>query len=219
MKIILAVAFALQLSCALVSPAADRTDNSLSTAKASKPASDNGAVVIFSGTKYFLRTAKDDEYVFTPDEQEDLQQWTDMIRLSYYPEITDGKSLAAKAIAWWEHYRKTRTRIFKINFIPRLDQMPAHDDALYTAVTISEKPYNDYDEFSYTAVRIVEGIGMALVYSHREHRDHLIEMGINNTWILRNERLEDAWFTWNGIPQYRTLKANRPPEPTPSAVP
>lgn len=177
---------------------------------ASAPASNGGDVVIFSGTKYFLRTAKDGQYVFTPGGQEDLQRWTDMITLSYYPEITEGKSLAAKAIAWWEHCRWTRTRIWRINFVPRLDQMHAGDADLYTAVTVHEKPYNDYDDISYTALRIIEGTGTALVYSHREYRKGLVSLQRNDEWVRKNVPLEEAWFVWDGMPEYRMLVARHP---------
>jgi hypothetical protein len=38
--------------------------------------------VIFSNTKYFLRSSKDGQYVFTPRGQEDPKRWTDLILYS-----------------------------------------------------------------------------------------------------------------------------------------
>ena len=196
---------------AVAGSAADRPDNSLSTTHASAPASDNGNVVIFSGTKYFLRTAKDGQYVFTPNGQEDLQRWTDMISLSYYPEIKEGNSLAAKAIDWWKHCRSTRAHILQMNFVPRIDQMPARDNAFYTTFTLLEKPYNDYDEFAYTALRIVGGIGATSTYSHREYRTGMISPERNFTWARKNDPVGEAWFVWDGVAEYAQLLAARHP--------
>jgi hypothetical protein len=195
----------------VVGSAADRPDNALLNAKASAPVSDNGNVVIFSGTKYFLRSTKDGQYVLTPGGQEDLQRWTDMITLSYYPEITEGKSLAAKAIDWWDHCRSTRIHILEINFVPRIDQMPARDNAIYTTFTLLAKPYNDYDEFAYTALRIVEGIGATSTYSHREYRTDLVSSERDFTWARKNKPVGEAWFVWDGVSEYaRALAARHP---------
>ena len=197
--------------CLSVGSAADQPGNSLLAGKPPASVSDNGNVVVYLGTKYFLRSTKDGQYVFTPDGQEDLQRWTDMITLSYFPQITEGKSLAAKALEWWSHCRSMRAHILDINFVPRIDQMPSRDNALYITSAFIAQPYNNYDEFSYTAVRIVEGIGAVSTYAHREYRTGPAVHEKYSTWGEKNKPVAEAWYVWDGVSEYAQAVAVRHP--------
>lgn len=197
------------LFCAVVASGADQPSNPLLADKPSASVTDNGKVVMFLGKEYFLRSTKDGQYVFTPGGQEDLQRWTDMITLRYFPEITEGKSLAAKTIEWWDYCHTTRDHIFEINFVPRIDEMPSPDNALYVICTLRNKPYNDYDEFEFTALRIVEGVGAVSTYSHREYRAGLVSLEQNFAWMKKNKPVNEAWFGWDGVSAYAHALAER----------
>ena len=194
-----------------VGSAADQPGNSLLAGKPPASVSDNGNVVVYLGTKYFLRSTKDGQYVFTPDGQEDLQRWTDMITLSYFPQITEGKSLAAKALEWWSHCRSMRARILDINYVPRIDLMATRDNALYITLTLLAKPDNDYDEFAFTALRIVEGVGAASTYAHREYRTGLVSPEKDFAWAQKNRPVDEAWYGWDGVSEYAHVLAGRHP--------
>ncbi|HEY4247097.1 MAG TPA: hypothetical protein VGM64_09590 [Lacunisphaera sp.] len=195
----------------VVCPAADRAESFRSNDRALSPIGEDGGWVIFSNTKYFLRSSKDGQYVFTPRGQEDPKRWTDLITLNFYPEITEGKSLAAKAIAWWEYFRSRRIFLMGLNYVPRVDQMNAASDSLYTLVAIRAKPYNDYDEFNFTAIRMTGGNGAASTYSHREYRTGPLSMERCIAWSGKNEPVVgEAWFAWDGAAIYARMLAARP---------
>ena len=202
----------ISLTICAVGQAANQPDRSGSIDQPRSAMSASGDVVIFSNTKYFLRSSKDGQYVFTPRGQEDPKRWTDLITLNYYPQITEGKKLAAKAIAWWEYFRSRRIFLMRLNYVPRIDQMNAADDALYTLLTLRAKPYNDYDEFTFTALRVIEGIGTASSYSHREYRTAPLSMETCFAWGQKNETvIGDAWFGWDGVSAHARMRASRDP--------
>jgi hypothetical protein len=206
---VLAFALITLVGPAWVRAAADQTTGSRSINQAHSSISESGDAVIFSNTKYFLRSSKDGQYVFTPRGQEDPKRWTDLITLNFYPEITEGKSLAAKAIAWWEYSRSRRIFLMRLNYVPRIDQMNAANDALYTLLTLRAKPYNDYDEFTFTALRVIGGIGTASSYSHREYRTAPMSMERCFAWGQKNESLVgEAWFGWDGVSAYARMLAD-----------
>jgi len=200
--------------CLSVGSAAEQPGNSLLAGKPPASVSDNGNVVVYLGTKYFLRSTKDGQYVFTPDGQEDLQRWTDMITLSYFPQITEGKSLAAKAIEWWSHCRSMRAHFFDLNFVPRIDLMPSRDNALYVASTLIAQPDNNYDEYAFTALRIVEGIGAISTYTHRNYRTRqALQETWQETWRIGYESraVHQGWYVWSGVSEYAQAVAVRHP--------
>lgn len=60
---------------------------------------------VFMGVGYFHRWSKDEQHEFTPQKQEDLNKWTDMITVNGYPNVADGEGLAATANAVLENYK------------------------------------------------------------------------------------------------------------------
>lgn len=197
--------------CALLSSSGAAAVISPQKAGSTELVNENAKAVIFEGIKYHLRTHQDGKYVFTPSGQENLERWTDRITLTYDAKVTDGKSLAEKAIAWWQTNRSAAAHVLDINYVPRLDQMPARKDALYITRTILARPENDYDEFAFTTIRIVEGVGATARYSHREYRTGASSMERNTAWVRTNESLGERWFVWDGVTQYaRVLMAGGP---------
>jgi len=158
--------------------------------------------VIFAGIKYYLRAHQNDQYIFTPSGQENLGRWTDMITLAYDPKVTEGKQLAEKAITWWQLNRDARVHFVQINYVPRLDQIPARGDALYLTATVLDRPNHDFDEFAYTTIRLVEGKATTARYSHREYRTGFSSPERTTAWVKMHVSLGEDWFIWDGAEEY-----------------
>ena len=64
-------------------------------------AADPGAkrAFVFRDTAYFHRWSKNDQHEFTPEKQEDLNKWSDMLTINGYPNVNEGEGLAATANA------------------------------------------------------------------------------------------------------------------------
>jgi hypothetical protein len=199
---------ALVILTAGISYAAGGTGIASQTVEAPKSVSAGDESVVFAGIKYYLRTHQKDRYTFTPAGQENLERWTDMITLAYDPKVTEGKQLAEQAVAWWQFNRDARARFWHINYVPRLDQMPARANALYLTATILARPDHDYDEFAYTTIRLVGGIAATARYSHREYRTGPSSDERSGTWMKENQSLGEDWFVWDGVDEYaRKLKS------------
>lgn len=78
-------------------------------ATAAKPA------FVFGGVGYLHRWSMNDQHEFTPDGQEDLDKWSDMITINVYPNAHDGDALATKANAVLENYKSHEGRVLRTN--------------------------------------------------------------------------------------------------------
>jgi hypothetical protein len=76
-------------------------------ATAAKPA------FVFGGVSYLHRWSQNDQHEFTPEGQEDLEKWSDMITMNAYPSAHDGDALAAKANAVLENYKSHGDRMLR----------------------------------------------------------------------------------------------------------
>jgi hypothetical protein len=65
----------------------------------------------FREVSYFHRWSNDDQDEFTPDKQEDLDQWTDMITINGYPGVDDTEKMAGTANAVLGNYRSHQGKI------------------------------------------------------------------------------------------------------------
>lgn len=61
---------------------------------------------VFRDVGYFHRWSKNDQHEFTPEKQEDLNKWSDMVTVNGYPDVGDGERLAATANAVLENYKR-----------------------------------------------------------------------------------------------------------------
>src|SRR5215210_1483985 len=64
----------------------------------------------FREVDYFHRWSQVDQHEFTPEGQEDLEKWADMITVNAYPHVHDGDSLAAAANAVLENYKSSQDK-------------------------------------------------------------------------------------------------------------
>ncbi len=157
------------------------------------------AVVHFAGVDYLHRWSKDNQHEFTPRGQENLEHWTDMITLNYYPDVKDGEALAKTASAVVDAYRDHRAMILKTSSVPRTADKPAEH---FVAVIL---PTHDLLEAASARFEIVNGVGVSVVSSHREYGTDVGNQMI--AWLQKNgSATEDALKGLDKIPAPGEMK-------------
>ena len=73
---------------------------STQVATATKPA------FVFRDVSYFHRWSKNNQHEFTPEKQENLDKWSDMMTVNAYPDVHDGERLAQTANAVLGNYKR-----------------------------------------------------------------------------------------------------------------
>ena len=75
---------------------------------------------VFRGVGYFHRWSKNDQHEFTPEKQENLDKWSDMMTVNAYPDVHDGERLAGTGMPFWTITKDARQR--SLRPIPSLGQ-------------------------------------------------------------------------------------------------
>ena len=119
------------------------------------------AAFSLAGVEYFHRFTKDDQHEYTPDGQEDLKAWTDMVTMHLYRKAKDGEALAATANAVLENYKANKALVVKTDSVPRTRGKPAE----HLIVVLFPRP--EFIEVAFARFRMHEGVGTAVIYSHR----------------------------------------------------
>jgi hypothetical protein len=119
------------------------------------------AAFSFADVKYFHRFTKGDQHEYTADGEEDLNAWTDMVTILSYPRAKDGEALAATANAVLENYKANKASVVKTDSVPRTRDKPAE----HLIVVIFGRP--EFIEAAFSRFRMHDGVGSAVVYSHR----------------------------------------------------
>src|SRR5476651_1415209 len=131
------------------------------TAPPEKPA------FVFREVGYFHRWSKNDQHEFTPDKQEDLDKWADMMTINAYPSVHDGERLAETANAVLENYKKHEARVLKTLSVPRTADRSAEH---LIAVGFTRPPFI---EVAFARFKLVDGAGYSFVYSHRIYGEEI----------------------------------------------
>ena len=154
------------------------------------------AAFAFAGVKYFHRFAKDDLFEYTPEGQEDLKRWADMVTINYYRTAKDGDGLATTANAVLANYKAHKAVVLKTASVPQTPDKPAE----HLIVVVFPRP--EFVETAFARFRMHEGVGTSVVYSHRIY-------GNNVDNAMR------AWLDKNGPTTEKTLMAwsVMPPRP------
>jgi hypothetical protein len=157
------------------------------------------AAFSFADVKYFHRYTKDDQHEYTPSSQEDLNAWTDMVTLRLYRKAKDGEGLAATASAVLENYKANQALVVKTDSVPRTKDKPAE----HLMVVIFGRP--DFIEVAFARFRMYEGIGSAVIYSHRIYGK---KVGDDmSSWLKKNgPALETDLMKWDAMPQLPSAK-------------
>lgn len=143
---------------------------------------------------YFHRFTKDDQHEYTPDGQEDLKAWTDMATIQLYRKTKDGDALAATANAVLENYKTHKAVVVKTDSVPRTKELPAE----HLIVVYFVRP--EYIEAVFARFRMHDGMGTALIYSHRVYgKTAGKEMG---AWLEKNgPATEKSLMKWDAMPK------------------
>lgn len=154
---------------------------------------------VFRDTGYFHRWSKNNQHEFTPDKQEDLEKWSDMITVNGYPDVHDGDRLAQTANAVLENYKKVPGKVLKTNSVPRTANQPAEH---FIAVSFTQPAFI---EVAFARFNIVDGTGGSFVYSHRFYGEKMAEQA--SAWLDANgAAIEKALMEWNSMPSPASLR-------------
>lgn len=156
----------------------------------------------FQGVDYFHRWSKDDQHEFTPDGQEDLEKWTDMITVNGYPEVEDGDGLATTANAVLENYKDHKAKVIKANSVPRTPSRPAE----HFIVVVFNRPA--FAEVAFARFKLIDGKGYSYVYSYRAYGEKAGEQA--SAWLsAHGSKIEKALMGWTSMPSPKSLRQER----------
>jgi hypothetical protein len=151
------------------------------------------SALAFGGVGYLHRWSLKHQHEFTPDGQEDLDKWSDMITINVYPDAHDGEALAKKANAVLENYKNHQGRVLRTDSVPRTPDRPAEH---LIAVVFGR---SNFIEVAFARFKLMDGVGCSIVYSHRIYGE---KVGDQMSAWLKNSgtKTEKALMEWNGMP-------------------
>ena len=156
------------------------------------------ATFVFRGVAYYHRWSQNNQHEFTPEKQEDLKKWSDMITLNAYPDVNDGDGLAAKANAVLENYKRNQARVLRTDSVPRTAERPAE----HLIAVVFGRP--DFIEVAFARFKLVDGKGCSFVYSHRIYGEKIGEE--MSAWLRANgPAVEKALMETNSFPPPHSL--------------
>jgi hypothetical protein len=178
----LRILFSLVIACGLL--------NAKQTRAAAGPAK---SAFVFDGVGYLHRWSLHHQHEFTPEGQEDLEKWSDMITINVYPDAHDGEALATKANAVLENYKSHNGKVLGTSSVPRTPRQPAEH---FIAVVFGRP---NFIEVALARFKLVDGLGCSIVFSHRIYGE---KIGDQMSASLKNNgaEKEKALMEWNDIP-------------------
>lgn len=157
---------------------------------------------VFGNVAYFHRWSHKEQHEFTPEEQEDLDKWSDMLTINGYPNVDDGEGLAATANAVLENYKNHQARVLKTRSVPRAGDRPAEH---FIAVIFTRA---NFSEAAFARFKLMEAEGCSLVYSHRIYGEETA--GEMSEWLSANgPEVEKTLMEWNSMPSPTLLRPER----------
>jgi hypothetical protein len=157
------------------------------------------AAFVFGGIDYFHRWSQNDQHEFTPEGQENLDKWADMITINVYQSAHDGDALAAKANAVLENYKSHNGRVLRTDSVPRTPDRPAEH---FIAVVFGRP---NFIELAFARFKLVNGVGCSIVYSHRIYGERVGDQ--MSAWLNDNgPKTEKMLMEWNNTPSPGSLR-------------
>jgi len=142
---------------------------------------------------YFHRWSQNDQHEFTPQDQPDLEKWSDMMTLNFYPDARDGEALAAKANSVLENYKSHGGKVVRMNSVPRTQEKPAE----HFIAVIFGRP--NFIEVAFARFKLADGASCSIVYSHRIYGEKIGDQ--MSAWLDANaEATEKALMQWSEMP-------------------
>jgi len=174
--------------------------DTLQTRAAAAPAK---SAFVFGGVGYLHRWSMNGQHEFTPEGQEDLEKWSDMITMNVYPDAHDGEALAVKANAVLENYKSHKGMVLKTSSVPRTPDRPAEH---FVAVVFGRP---NFIEVAFARLKLVDGVGCSIVYSHRIYGEKIGDQ--MSAWLDKNgPEMEKALMEWNDMPSPASLDRELP---------
>jgi len=156
----------------------------------------------FGGQEYVFRTSINNRWDFTPASQPDPKAWRDRVTIVVRENVTTGAELSSIA-------GNLFATVGDVGEIVRTDSVPnaqTHETDHFMAARLEGKGFT---QAAFGRVALVEGKGMAIVYSHRSYGEHSTESSTG--WMDRNgEGTERELMAWTGMPKIAQLKALPP---------
>lgn len=154
---------------------------------------------VFGGVAYLHRWSMNGQHEFTPEGQENLEKWSDMITMNVYPGAHDGEALAAKANAVLENYKSHKGMVLKTSSVPRTSDRPAEH---FVAVVFGRP---NFIEVAFARLKLVDGVGCSIVYSHRIYGEKIGDQ--MSAWLSKNgPEMEKALMEWNDMPSPASIR-------------
>jgi hypothetical protein len=183
----LRILFSLVIACGLL--------NAKQTRAAAGPAK---SAFVFDGVGYLHRWSLHHQHEFTPEGQEDLEKWSDMITINVYPDAYDGEALATKANAVLENYKSHNGKVLGTSSVPRTPRQPAEH---FIAVVFGRP---NFIEVALARFKLVDGLGCSIVFSHRKRSasdcvrerlaaDRLAEFCVGENCFYNFQRFPGNW--------------------------
>jgi hypothetical protein len=152
------------------------------------------AVFSFADVNYFHRFTEADQHEYTPAGQEDLNAWRDMVTILFYRKAKDGEGLAATASSVLENYKANGAVVVKTDSVPRTRDKPAE----HLIVVTFGRP--EFIEVAFARFKMHEGIGSAVVYSHRIYGKRVGDQ--MSAWLKANgASTENTLMNWDAMPK------------------
>lgn len=160
---------------------------------AAEPGTTGRESVTFLDVPYFHRWAQGEQHEFTPQGQEDLKSWSDMVTINYYRNVKDGDGLAAVANSVLANYKAHGAKVLRTDAVPRTPTTPAE----YLIVVLFVQP--EFIEAVFARFKIVDGVALSVVYSHRTPGGQ--SGGEMSAWLQKNgPATEKALMSMENIP-------------------
>lgn len=155
---------------------------------------DKAAAFTFAEVKYFHRFTNKEQHEYTPDGQENLNRWADMVTINYYRQVKDGEALATAANSVLETYKANKAVVYKTDSIPRTKDKPAE----HLIVVIFPRP--TFIEVAFARFRMPDGVGTSVVYSHRVYGEKI--GNVMKAWLEKNGAItERNLMKWDAMPK------------------
>jgi hypothetical protein len=152
------------------------------------------AAFSLADVNYFHRFTKDDQHEYTPDGQEDLKAWKDMVTVHYYRKAKDEEALAATANAVLENYKAAKAKVLRTDSVPKTKGKEAE----HLIVAVFGQP--EFIEVAFARFRMHEGVGTAVIYSHRIYGKKI--GGEMSKWLNNNgSDTEETLMKWDAMPK------------------
>ncbi len=157
----------------------------------------------FADQTYLLRWSSQHQHEFTPAGQEDLGRWTDMVTINTYPGVRDGEGLAEVANRVLGTYKQNNAVVVRTSSVPRTAERPAEH------LIVALFPTRAFSEAVFARLRLADGRGTALIYSHRLYGQKAGEAMA--AWLKANgPAVERRLMALDPIPSHRVLEPAGP---------